>query len=177
MTLNILLSFAQFEREIIAERTSDKMCAARKKAKFIGGIPMLGYDVAPGGGKLIVNQDEARRVQEVFRLYLKHKSLIKTAQELNERGWTTKTWVKKDSSIRLGKSFKKTNLQSLLTNMIYLGKVEHQGEVYDGEHEAIIGETVWSRVQQVMDNNFKSSNSNVRNKHNALLRGLVYCGS
>jgi site-specific DNA recombinase len=177
LTLNILMSFSEFERQIIAERTSDKMCAARKKGKFVGGIPMLGYDVAPGGGKLIVNQEDAHRVQEIYRLYLRHQSLAKTAQELNSRGWTTKAWVKKDGSMRLGKPFNKTNLYSLLTNMIYLGKVEHQGEVYNGEQEAIVDETTWARVQQVMENNSRSKGQNIRNFHGALLRGLIVCGS
>ncbi len=177
LLLNILLSFAQFERQIIAERTSDKMCAARKKGKFVGGIPMLGYDVAPGGGKLIINQEEAQRVQEIFPLYLKHQSLTKTAQDLNNKGWTTKTWIKKNGEIRLGKPWNKTNLHNLLTNIIYLGKVQHQGEIYEGEHEAVVDETTWARVQQVMENNSISKGQNIRNIHGALLSGLIICDS
>src|SRR5260370_22181908 len=75
LTLNILLSFAQFERELIAERTRDKMSAARRKGKWVGGTPVLGYDVAPGGGRLVVNPSEARRVREIFELYRSHRSL------------------------------------------------------------------------------------------------------
>src|SRR5713226_4636922 len=75
LTLNILLSFAQFEREIIGERTRDKMCAARRKGKWVGGTPVLGYDVDPGGGRLIVNEKESRRVRDIFALYTKHPSL------------------------------------------------------------------------------------------------------
>ncbi len=90
LTLNILLSFAQFEREIIAERTRDKMCAARKKGKWIGGYPMLGYDIDYGAKKLVVNQEEAHIIREIFQLYRQHQSLTRLAQELNSRGWTTK---------------------------------------------------------------------------------------
>src|SRR6202453_4442088 len=75
LTLNILLSFAQFEREIIGERTSDKMSAARRKGKWVGGVPVLGYDVAPGGGRLIVNDKESRRVRDIFALFVQHRSL------------------------------------------------------------------------------------------------------
>jgi site-specific DNA recombinase len=156
LTLNILLSFAQYEREIIAERTRDKMCAARRKGKWVGGIPMLGYDVDPKGGRLIINPEEADVVREIFRLYLERQSLIKLAQELNKRSWTTKSWVTRDGKKRYGKPFTKTNLHSLLTNVIYLGKVEHQGELYEGEHNAIIDEATWVRVQQVMQGNSRN---------------------
>src|ERR1700691_385162 len=76
LTLNILLSFAQFEREIISERTSDKMSAARRKGKWVGGTPVLGYDVDPAGGRLIVNEKEARKVRDIFALFLQHHSLL-----------------------------------------------------------------------------------------------------
>jgi site-specific DNA recombinase len=88
LTLNILLSFAQFEREIIAERTRDKMSAARRKGKWVGGIPVLGYDVDAQGGRLVVNEDEAARVRAVFDLYLERQSLMATVTDLNRRGWT-----------------------------------------------------------------------------------------
>jgi site-specific DNA recombinase len=177
LTLNILLSFAQFEREIIAERTRDKMCAARKKGKWIGGYPMLGYDIAPKGGKLIINPEEAGRVREILWLYLQHQSLTRLAQELNTRGWTTKSWIKKNGKRRLGKPFTKTHLHSLLTNMVYLGKIEHQGEVYEGEHEAILDEALWTKVQQVLESNPQTKGNKQRNRHGALLRGAVVCGS
>src|ERR1700730_16003204 len=92
LTLNILLSFAQFEREIIGERTRDKMSAARRKGKWTGGMPVLGYDVPPGGGRLIVNDAEAARVREIFGLYVQHRSLSAVIAELGRRGWTTKAF-------------------------------------------------------------------------------------
>src|ERR1700689_3008054 len=91
LTLNILLSFAQFEREIIGERTSDKMSAARRKGKWVGGTPVLGYDVDPRGGRLIVNEKEARRVREIFALFIQHRSLSAVVAELARRQWKTKS--------------------------------------------------------------------------------------
>src|ERR1019366_810517 len=87
LTLNILLSFAQFEREMISERTRDKMSAARKKGKFMGGRLVLGYDVAPGGAALVVNQPEAVKVCEIYRLYLELGSPILILEEIERRGW------------------------------------------------------------------------------------------
>src|SRR5260221_4450023 len=90
LVLNVLLSFAQFEREIISERTRDKIAATRRKGKWAGGTPLLGYDVDPRGVKLLVNEEEAVRVRAIFALYLEHQALLPVVQELNRRGWTTK---------------------------------------------------------------------------------------
>src|SRR6202049_2996368 len=95
LTLNILLSFAQFEREIIGERTRDKMSAARRKGKWIGGTPVLGYDVDPAGGRLIVNQREALRIGEIFSLSARRPSLSVVVAELERRRWKTKSWKSK----------------------------------------------------------------------------------
>jgi len=92
LTLNILLSFAQFEREIIAERTRDKMSAARRKGKWTGGHPMLGYDIDARGGRLVVNPDEAHQVRTVFELYLDYRAMLPVVQEIDRRGWRTKQW-------------------------------------------------------------------------------------
>jgi len=93
LMLNVLLSFAQFEREIISERTRDKIAATRRKGKWSGGMPMLGYDVDLRGGRLLVNENEARTVRTIFELYLEHQSLIETVKVLNSRGWATKRWA------------------------------------------------------------------------------------
>jgi site-specific DNA recombinase len=86
LLLNVLLSFAQFEREIISERTRDKIAAARRKGKWVGGHPLLGYDVDPRGSKLLVNEEETRQVRAIFKLYLKHQGLIPVVRELEKRG-------------------------------------------------------------------------------------------
>jgi len=175
LTLNILLSFAQFEREIIAERTRDKMSAARRKGKWVGGIPVLGYDVDPRGGRLAVNEDEARRVRAIFDLYLEHRSLIAVVKEINRRGWTTKVWVTKDGQQHRGKPFTKGGLFRLLTNVIYTGQVNHKGTFYPGEHPAIIDPAVWGKVDERLRHNGITGGKEVRNKYGALLRGLLHC--
>jgi site-specific DNA recombinase len=95
LTLNILLSFAQFEREIISERTRDKIAATRKKGKWTGGRPMLGYDIDPRGSKLVVNELEAIRLRQIFEMYLQHQSLLPVVRDLAERGWKMKAWTTK----------------------------------------------------------------------------------
>ena len=127
LTLNILLSFAEFERHIICERTRDKMGAARRKGKWVGGTPVLGYDVHPAGGRLVVNQEEARRVREIFRLFSGHGSLIKLVNQLSARHWTNKSWRSKSAVEHRGGPFTQATLRSLLTNPIYAGKVDYRG--------------------------------------------------
>jgi len=148
LTLNILLSFAEFERQMIADRTRDKMAAARRKGKWVGGRPVLGYDVAKAGGKLVVNTEEARQVQAIFALYLQHRSLEVVLTEIETRLWTTKRWRTRDGHEHLGRSFAKPTLVRLLRNVVYLGRVSHEGAVFAGEHEAIVEPAVWERVQE-----------------------------
>ncbi len=176
LTLNILLSFAQFERETIAERTRDKMSAARRKGKWIGGSPLLGYDLDPNGGRLLVNEAEAVQVRGVFDLYLETESLLDTARELNRRGWTAKRWVTRAGPERGGKPFTRGTLFSLLTNATYTGQVDFRGTVYPGEHAAIVDAAVWDRVQRLLRRNGRAGGQAARNKHGALLSGLLRCG-
>jgi site-specific DNA recombinase len=177
LTLNILLSFAQFEREIISERTRDKIAAARRKGKFAGGKPVLGYDLLsdPTGSKLVVNDDEAARVREIFELYLKHQALIPTVMELDTLGWTTKRWVCKAGATKGGRPFDKNALFKLLTNVVYIGKVRYHEEIHPGEHTAIVDEQIWQRVQAVLQRNRRTGGAMVKNKHGALLKGLLRC--
>jgi site-specific DNA recombinase len=99
---NVLLSFAQFEREIISERTRDKIAAARRKGKWSGGMPVLGYDVQNPGSKLVVNESEAAQVRAIFQLYLAHEALLPVVQELGRRGWTNKIWTTRKGQQRGG---------------------------------------------------------------------------
>jgi len=179
LMLNVLLSFAQFEREIISERTRDKIAAARRKGKFAGGRPVLGYDLLsnPAGPKLVVNDAEANQVRTIFELYLKHQALIPTVRELDQRGWTTKAWQTKDGRRVGGCPFDKNLLYHLLTNVVYLGKVRYRDEVHPGEHAAIVDEQVWQRVQAVLGRNGRTGGGVVKNKYGALLKGLLRCGS
>ncbi len=131
LMLNVLLSFAQFEREIISERTRDKIAATRRKGKWAGGMPVLGYTVLDT--KLVVDGDEASAVREIFQLYLEHKSLLTVARLLNKRGWRTKQWLTKRGITRGGREYDKANLYQLLTNVVYIGRVRYKDEIHDGD--------------------------------------------
>ena len=156
LTLNVLLSFAQFEREIIAERTRDKMSAARRKGKWTGGHPMLGYDIGARGGRLILNPNEAEQVRNIFKLYLDYKAMLPVVREIDRCGWRTKQWITKRGAIQGGKPFTKGRLYRLLTNPIYTGNVEFKGQLYDGEHEAIVETETWASVQKILHRNGRS---------------------
>jgi site-specific DNA recombinase len=177
LTLNILLSFAQFEREIIAERTRDKMSAARRKGKWIGGRPVLGYDIDPRSSRLTVNADEAIRVRMIFQLYLEHNVLLPTVREIDRRGWRTKQWVTRKGVIEGGQPFTKGRLFRLLTNPIYIGKIDFKNQIYDGEHDAIVGVPTWEDVQHILQQNGRNGGADVRSTDSALLKGLLRCAS
>jgi site-specific DNA recombinase len=177
LTLNILLSFAQFEREMIAERTRDKMSAARRKGKWVGGNPVLGYDVHPDGGALVVNEEEAAQVRAIFDMYLEHGSLLPVVSELNRRGWTLKRWTTRDGKTAGGKAFTRPRLHQLLTNIIYTGRIRHRGEIFAGEQETIIDTATWDKVQARLKDNAPRSSRTLRNKYGALLKGIVRCGT
>jgi site-specific DNA recombinase len=172
---NVLLSFAQFEREIISERTRDKIAATRRKGKWSGGMPLLGYDVV--NTRLVLNEDEAARVRQVFDLYLELGSLLPVVQELARRGWTTKPWTTKKGSRRGGLPITKGRLYQMLTNVTYAGKIRYKNEIHEGEHQAIIDEHTLHSVQATLHANGAAGGAEKRNKHGALLRGLLRCAS
>ena len=175
LTLNILLSFAQFEREIIGERTRDKMSAARRKGKWVGGVPVLGYDVVPGGGRLMVNGEEGRRVRDIFALFAERRSLSAVVAELVRRRWKTKSWTSKKGTAHDGRDFAKASLRRLLTNAIYTGKVEHRGTIYAGEQPSIVEPSVWEAVNTDLRSGRCIGTEAARKPQNALLAGLLNC--
>jgi site-specific DNA recombinase len=175
LTLNILLSFAQFERELIGERTRDKMSAARRKGKWVGGCPVLGYDVDPSGGRLIVNDQEAERVRTIFALFEEHGSLRLTAEEIERRGWRLKSWTRKTGEFRAGGRFTLNSLRRLLSNILYTGAIRHKGQGYPGQHAAILSPGVWERAQERLTRDATFPQGRSRNKHMALLNGLLHC--
>ena len=128
LTLNILLSFAQFEREMISERTRDKMSAARRKGRWTGGCPVLGYDVSPDGARLVVNQQEAAQVREIYRLWLEPGSPDQVLREIERRGWRLKSFTTEKGRKAGNAAFTRTTLRNLLTNPLYTGQVRHRGE-------------------------------------------------
>ena len=177
LTLNVLLSFAQFEREIISERTRDKIAAARRKGKWSGGPPILGYDRQKDdrGSRLLVNQEEAERVRAIFQLYLEQGSLGPTLAAMQVKEWKTKRFQTTEGRWRGGQVLDKSSLQKMLTNITYLGKVRFKGEIFEGEHEAIVDEDLFGQVQGQLARNRNSGGTHGRNKHGATLKGLVRC--
>ncbi|MFH0839086.1 MAG: recombinase family protein [Candidatus Omnitrophota bacterium] len=146
LTLNILLSFAQFEREIISERTRDKMAASKKRGKWVGGRPPLGYDIDRINRKLIINPKEAELVKEIFDLYLEKQSLLSVAITLNKNKRMTKSYTTLENRNSGGIKFKSTSIQSIIKNPFYVGKVGHAGQLYQGEQERIISDEVFQKA-------------------------------
>ena len=177
LVLNVLLSFAQFEREIIGERIRDKIAAQRRKGKWAGGVPVLGYDVdrSNPSPKLVVNAEEALQVRRIFSLYLELGSLLPVVEEMARRGWCNKAWTTKKGAARGGRPFDKCSIHALLTNPIYIGKIKHKAEVYDGEHEPIIDTGVFEKVQTILQQHGGGRGNHLINKYGALLKGLLHC--
>jgi site-specific DNA recombinase len=177
LTLNILLSFAQFEREIISERISDKIAAQRQKGLWCGGQQVLGYDVdrSSTSPKLVVNAQEAEMVREIFESYLSLQSLLPVVQKLDQLNWTNKTWLTRKGRYKGGRQFDKCSLHALLTNVIYAGKIRHKDQIYDGQHEPIINQSVFDKVQTKLKEHGRGNGNRLVNRHNALLKGLLHC--
>ncbi len=172
LLMNQLLLFAEFERDMISDRTRTKMAAARKRGQFTGGFVVLGYDRLDG--KLLVNQEGAERVKQIFRLYIELGSLTKVVREINRRGWRTKRTQGK-TRIFGDKPWTKTTLHKIMTNVTYMGKVKYKdGKLYAGQHEAIIEKSLWNEAKDLLTRN-GNGGSKARNKLGALLRGLLYC--
>ena len=146
LTLNVLLSFAQFEREVTGERIRDKIALSKQKGMWMGGIPPLGYDAVEG--KLRVNPAEAEVVAACFRAYLDRGGLIEAVQELNRQGLQTKAFISAKGRVQVGKAWVAKQLHRVLTQPTYRGKIQHKGQLYDGEHEALVDEELWQAVQQ-----------------------------
>ncbi len=177
LTLHVLLSFAQFEREVGSERVRDKMSAARRHGKWVGGSPPLGYDIDREKKRLIVNPEEAEQVRLAFDLYLKHRSILATVRDLNARRLTTKHRFSKKGRETGGGSFHVSNLQQILRNPYYIGKVAVDGELYPGEHEAILSEEVFRAVERLRKENCLYRSGTNKKGPTAFLKGLLRCRS
>ena len=171
----MLLSFAQYERELAGERIRDKFAASRKRGLWMGGVPPLGYDVRDR--KLIVNADEAALVRLIFDRFLALGSATKLVAELAAAGHRTKSWTTQDGKDRQGKAIDKTFLYKLLHNRVYLGEAVHKGVAHPGEHEAIIERATWDRVHAILAENPTRRANQTRATVPAPLRGLIHCGS
>jgi site-specific DNA recombinase len=177
LVLNVLLSFAQFEREIISERTRDKIAAARRKGKWSGGHPILGYDIDPRTFKLVVNEQEAERVRAIFALYLRHGTLAETLAHVHALGWTHKRWLTRKGHERGGSPFTKGSLHRFLCNVAYAGKVRYKNEVHQGEQPAIVDENLWQQVQEALRANRQAAVVPKRGQSGATLKGLLHCAA
>ena len=174
LTLNMLLSFAQFEREVTGERIRDKIAASKKKGLWMGGPVPLGYNVRER--KLVVNEEEAEQVRRIMRRYLALGSVPTLAEELNRNGYRTKVQRRSSGPHRGGCIFRRGTLYHLLSNRIYRGFIVHKGTAHAGEHEAIVDERLWDDVQALLAENASGSSRRLKHQHPSLLTGKVVDG-
>jgi len=174
LMLNVLLSFAQFEREVTGERIRDKIAASKRKGLWMGGVPPLGYDVA--NRLLVVNETEADLVRRIFGEMLTIGSPTRIAQGLASEGITTKAWTTQDGQVRSGTQMDRKYLYKLLRNRIYLGELSHKGSWFPGAHAPIIDHGLWGQVHEVLarDPHVRSVDTQTRESTDALLRGLLF---
>src|SRR3954468_841401 len=171
LTLNVLLSFAQFERELASERVRDKVAASRKKGKWTGGTVPLGYEARDK--KLVINKNEAQTVRTIFQLYLECRSFGRLVAELDRRRIVTKRRTTKVAKYQGGIPFTYGPLAYFLKNRIYLGEIHHGGKWFKGEHAAILDRSTFDQVQDLLKEN------NVRrgtkfSESGALLKGKLF---
>jgi len=171
LTLNVLLSFAQFEREVTGERIRDKIAASKKKGLWMGGPVPLGYQVIER--KLVPVLEEAERVRTIMRRYIASTSANQLIAELEAQGIKTKIQHRTSGPHKGGIPFKRGSLFHLLANPIYRGKIVHKGKVYDGEHEAIVDETLWDAVQARLQQKAPPRKRKRNDPQEAMLRGLL----
>ena len=174
LTLNMLLSFAQFEREVTGERIRDKIYASKRKGIWMGGPVPLGYHVIDR--KLLVNEVEAEQVRYIMQLYLKASSVPELVDVLAKNGSHTKIQQRKDGGTRGGCHFKRGNLYHLLSNRVYSGMTVHKGEAFEGEHEAIVAEELWNQVQVKLAKQGQGGSSRKVSPRTGVLAGLIYDG-
>ena len=176
LTLNMLLSFAQFEREVSAERVRDKIAASKAKGLWMGGTPPIGYDAKER--QLIVNEGEAQLVRLIFQKYIETENMFVVADYLNSQGICTKKWVARRSKREHGGGqFYKSNIQRILTNPLYIGKIAHyaQNKIYDGKHEGIISRDLWDKVQELIRRRINDPKAFSHYKcHKTILSGKLY---
>lgn len=171
LTLNMLMSFAEFEREMISERTRDKVAAARRKGKWTGGRAPLGYEVKDK--RLVVNEYEAVVVREAFELYLQHQQASAVARRLNELGRTTKRYKAQSGATRVARRWATQDVLRLLRSPLYVGFVPYGGETHPGEHPAIVDRATFHRVQDMLEG--PGIQYHGRNP-DYVLRGMLRCG-
>ena len=174
LTLNVLLSFAQFEREVIGERIRDKIAASKKKGMWMGGVPPLGYGVQDH--KLVMIDSEADTVRLIFRRYAELGSVRLLKAELEARGIKSKSWTSASGRLVGGKPFSRGALYLMLQNHTYLGKIVHRGQFNRGEHTPIIDQPLWDAVQEQLAGNTARRQCGRRTRQPSLLAGMLFDG-
>jgi DNA invertase Pin-like site-specific DNA recombinase len=175
LTLNMLLSFAQFEREIAGERIRDKIAASKAKGMWMGGNVPLGYDVKDR--KLIVNETEAETVRTIFRRYAELGSVRALGRELDQRGVVSKRREGAGGVLAGGNRFSRGALYTLLQNHLYRGEIAHQDKIYPGQHEAIVDAQLWEVVQQKLTDNRQARELGTNAEEPSLFAGLIVDGN
>jgi site-specific DNA recombinase len=173
LTLNVLLSFAQFEREVTGERIRDKIAASKRKGMWMGGQPPLGYDAKDR--KLVVNEAEAEVVRHIFRRYCELKSVRLLKSELDPEGILSKVRLASDGSRYGGRPLARGALYLKLANRIYRGEIVHKGQSYPGDHAPIIDEPLWNEVQQILSANRVDRESGANTTEPSLCRSRLRC--
>jgi DNA invertase Pin-like site-specific DNA recombinase len=172
LTLNVLLSFAQFEREVTGERIRDKIAASKKKGMWMGGRVPLGYDLKDR--KLTINEEEAGLVREIFKQYTRLGCVRKLKQYLDRQQIRTKVRFDAQGKKTGGKCFSRGALYQVLKNRLYIGQIHHRGMSYDGQHQAIIDQPTWEQVAGTLEANRHSRRTRIRAGSSSLLTGLLF---
>jgi DNA invertase Pin-like site-specific DNA recombinase len=171
LTLNVLLSFAQFERELTGERIRDKVAASKKKGMWMGGLVPLGYDAVDR--RLIVNDSESKTVREVFRQYMRLGSVMAVKEYLEKNGIRSKVRTSLEGRTYGGAIYSRGALYQILNNRMYIGKIVHRGEVYAGQHDPIIAQKLWNQVAACLKANNRAKRSSRISATSSMLTGLL----
>ncbi|MCL9826656.1 recombinase family protein [Ralstonia solanacearum] len=172
LMLNILLSFAQFEREVTGERIRDKIAASKRKGMWMGGVPPLGYDVE--NRRLVPNEKEAKLIRHIFQRFVELGSGTLLFKELKLDGVTSKAWTTQDGKTREGKPIDKGLIYKLLNNRTYLGELRHKEQWYQAEHPPIIDRALWDQVHAILATNGRVRGNATRATVPYLLKGIVF---
>lgn len=172
LTLNVLLSFAQFEREVIGERIRDKVAASKKKGMWMGGHPMLGYDIVDR--QLVVNKVESETIRSIFEGYLELGTVSRLQAHLEAKGVTSKSWVSRSGRKHVGQPYGCGALHHLLCNPVYAGCIGHKGEIYQGQHVAIISREQWQQVQDMLQGKAPTNRGHKKQALGDILKGKLF---
>src|SRR6185312_8156548 len=172
LTLNVLLSFAQFEREVTGERIRDKIAASKQKGMWMGGWVPIGYDRKDR--TLVVNEEEARTVRTIFELFLKLRNVRKVQAELARLRLTTKPYPTSTGKVLGGQPFSRGHIYRILSNPLYIGKIAHKAVRHAGQHPRIIEQEIWDAVSALIGSNRREHRVRAKAGHASLLAGLIY---